>query len=160
MTEPAKKAQEDSARFQAAAEQWREDFERWECERKALIDLVLTEESTRGRSYMRIMMTMIAMLILTVTCTEAHDIYTGLKDHLGESSCCNETDCRPAHYRVTAAGVDMLLDDEWVRVPNDIIQYRRLNGDTGETNGGHCSAAPNFLAYHFRPDHPPSTHSS
>src|SRR5262252_8971120 len=55
-----------------------------------------------------------------------NDIYSGLMDHFGESSCCNETDCRPAHYRVTAAGVDMLLDDEWVRVPNNVIQYRRL----------------------------------
>ena len=82
---------------------------------------------------MRTMMTMIAMLILTVTCTEAHDIYTGLKDHRGQFDCCHETDCRPAHYRVTAAGVDMLLDDEWVRLPNEIIQYRTLHGDTGET---------------------------
>jgi len=106
------------------------------------------------------MLTMIAMLILTVTCTEGHDIYSELKDHLGESSCCNETDCRPAHYRVTAAGVDMLLDDEWVRVPNDIIQYRRLNGDTGETNGGHWCGVTNFLGYDLRPDHPAVTHSS
>jgi hypothetical protein len=44
MTETVKKAQKDSARFQAAAEQWRKDFERWERERRALIDHVLTEE--------------------------------------------------------------------------------------------------------------------
>src|SRR5262249_2614817 len=31
----------------------------------------------------------------------------------------------------------MLLDDEWVRVPNKVIQYRSLDGDTGETRGGH-----------------------
>jgi hypothetical protein len=70
-------------------------------------------------------------------CAEGHDIYSGLMDRLGESSCCNEMDCRPAHYRVTSAGVEMLLDDEWVRVPNDVIQYRSLAGDTGETRGGH-----------------------
>ena len=60
---------------------------------------------------------MIAMLILSVPCAEGHDIYSGLMDRLGESSCCNEMDCRPAHYRVTSAGVEMLLDDEWVGVP-------------------------------------------
>src|SRR5262245_46164924 len=90
---------------------------------------------------------MIAMLILAAKCAQAHDIYTGLKDHLGETSCCNETDCRPAHYRVTAAGVDMLLDDEWVRVPNEVIQYRALHGDTGETRGGHWCGVANFQGY-------------
>jgi hypothetical protein len=44
MSETVKKAQDDYARFQAAAEQWRKDFERWERERRALIDRVLTEE--------------------------------------------------------------------------------------------------------------------
>src|SRR5262249_62187291 len=55
----------------------------------------------------------------------------------GSQSCCDDRDCRPAHYRVTSAGVEMLLDDEWVGVPNDVIQYRSLDGDTGETRGGH-----------------------
>lgn len=55
---------------------------------------------------------MIAILILPAA--EGHDIYSGLMDRLGESSCCDERDCRPAHYRVTSAGVEMLLDDEWV----------------------------------------------
>jgi len=106
------------------------------------------------------MMTMIAMLILTVTCTEGHDIYSGLMDHFGESSCCNETDCRPAHYRVTATGVDMLLDDEWVRVPNEIIQYRRLDGDTGETEGGHWCGVTSLQSYELHPDHPAIPQSS
>jgi hypothetical protein len=96
---------------------------------------------------------MIAMLVLPATYTEGHDIYNGLKDHLGESSCCNETDCRPAHYRVTAAGVEMLLDDEWVRVPNNIIQYRTLDGDTGETRGGHWCGATNFYELHHPASH-------
>jgi hypothetical protein len=80
---------------------------------------------------------MLAMLILSVAGAEGHDIYSGLMDRLGESSCCDERDCRPAHYRINSAGVEMLLDDEWVRVPNDVIQYRSLDGDTGETRGGH-----------------------
>src|SRR5262249_26268112 len=81
-----------------------------------------------------LMMMMIAMLILSVPCAEGHDIYSGLMDRLGESSCCNERDCRPAHYRVTSAGVEMLLDEEWVDVPNDVIQYRSLDWDSGETH--------------------------
>ena len=103
---------------------------------------------------MRTIVTMITMLILTVTCTEGHDIYTGLKDRLGESSCCNETDCRPAHYRVTATGVDMLLDDEWVRVPNEVIQYRTLHGDTGETHGGHWCGTMYQSFEKLHPDYP------
>src|SRR5262249_10275825 len=82
---------------------------------------------------MRTLMTLIAILILPAACAEGHDIYSGLMDRLGESSCCDDRDCRPAHYRITSAGVEMLLDDEWVRVPNDVIQYRNLDGDTGET---------------------------
>jgi hypothetical protein len=81
---------------------------------------------------MRTMMTMIAVLILGVACAEGHDIYSGLKDHRGEASCCDERDCRPAHYRITPAGVEMLLDDEWVRVPDSVVQYRSLDGDTAK----------------------------
>ena len=109
---------------------------------------------------MRTIVTMIVMLILAVTCTEGHDIYTGLKDRLGESSCCNETDCRPAHYRVTAAGVDMLLDDEWVHVPNEAIQYRTLHGDAGETNGGHWCGVTSLQSYELHPYHPAIPQSS
>jgi hypothetical protein len=93
---------------------------------------------------MRTTMTMIAILILGAAYAEGHDIYSGLKDHLGESSCCDEKDCRPAHYRVTSAGVEMLLDNEWVHVPNKVIQYRSLHGDTGETRGGHWCGITNW----------------
>lgn len=67
---------------------------------------------------------------------EAHDIYTKLKNSAGDS-CCNERDCHPAHYRVTASGVQMLVGGSWTVVPDDTIQYRALEGDTGETAGGH-----------------------
>src|SRR5262249_28735 len=87
---------------------------------------------------MRTIMTIIAILILAAACAEGHDIYSGLMDHLGESSCCDDRDCRPAHYRITSAGVEMLLDDEWVRVPNKVVQYRSLDGDTGATPPRHC----------------------
>src|SRR5215813_13559194 len=93
---------------------------------------------------MRTMMTTIAILILAAACAEGHDIYSGLMDPLGESSCCDDKDCRPAHYRITSAGVEMLLDDEWVRVPNKVIQYRSLDGDTGETRGGHWCVVTNL----------------
>src|SRR5262245_61358832 len=68
--------------------------------------------------------------------TQAHDIYTALKDRFGDS-CCNERDCRPARYRITAGSVEMLMDNKWIVVPDDTIQYRTLEGDTGETVGGH-----------------------
>ncbi len=109
---------------------------------------------------MRTMMTMIAILILGVACAEGHDIYSGLKDHRGEASCCDERDCRPAHYRITPAGVEMLLDDEWVRVPDSVVQYRRLDGDTGETGGGHWCGVTNWKQQDQIPglEYPPHSH--
>src|SRR5262245_47320191 len=68
--------------------------------------------------------------------SRAHDIYMSLVDSTG-ASCCHERDCRPARYRTTAAGVEMLVGGTWIGVPNDTIQYRALDGDTGETAGGH-----------------------
>jgi hypothetical protein len=68
--------------------------------------------------------------------TEAHDIYSPLRDRLG-NSCCHEGDCRPAPYRMTPTGVQMFVDGEWIAVPDYMIQYRALLGDTGETDGGH-----------------------
>ncbi|UVF20540.1 hypothetical protein HPT29_005230 [Microvirga terrae] len=71
----------------------------------------------------------------------SHDIYSHLLDSWG-NSCCNDQDCRPAPYRVTPAGVQMLVDGEWVEVPGYTIQYRALLGDTGQTGGGHwCGRA-------------------
>jgi hypothetical protein len=68
--------------------------------------------------------------------TLAHDIYSHLRDE-GGGSCCNDQDCRPALYRLTARGVQMYVDQEWINVPNERIQYRALPGDRGETWGGH-----------------------
>jgi hypothetical protein len=68
--------------------------------------------------------------------TDAHDIYMALKNRFGQS-CCNEGDCRPAHYRIANGGVQMLVEGEWVPVPEETIEYRALEGDTGETRGGH-----------------------
>ncbi|WP_262269394.1 hypothetical protein [Microvirga yunnanensis] len=71
----------------------------------------------------------------------SHDIYSHLTDSWG-NSCCNDQDCRPAPYRVTPTGVEMLVDGEWVEVPGYTIQYRALLGDTGQTGGGHwCGRA-------------------
>jgi len=66
---------------------------------------------------------------------EAHDIYLHLKDRLG-NRCSDETDCRPAPYRVTPTGVQMFVDGEWIPVPDYTIQYRTLPDDPGETDGG------------------------
>jgi hypothetical protein len=77
---------------------------------------------------------------------QAHDIYSHLKD-AGGGICCDNKDCRPALYRVTASGVQMFVDQRWITVPDDRIQYRALLGDTGETGGGHwCGSAyePDF----------------
>ncbi len=93
----------------------------------------------------------IALLALSVGATvEAHDIYSGLIDADGYS-CCDNGDCRPAHYRLSLGGVEMFVYGQWFAVPPDKIQYRTLPGDTGETRGGHwCgsfgSDAPGSIA--------------
>jgi len=70
-----------------------------------------------------------------------HDIYSNILDKNG-ARCCDQLDCRPAHFRVTPVGVKMLVHTIWITVPNDVIQYRSLVGDTGETGGGHwCGIA-------------------
>jgi hypothetical protein len=75
--------------------------------------------------------------------TEAHDIYSHLKDRLG-NSCCDDQDCHPAPYRVTTTGVQMHVEGKWITIPNDTIQYRALPGDAGETAGGHwCGVVRN-----------------
>jgi hypothetical protein len=56
---------------------------------------------------------------------QAHDIYSPLKDRWG-NSCCNDQDCRPAHYRVTRIGVQVLVNGDWISVPDAAIQYRAL----------------------------------
>ena len=78
---------------------------------------------------------------------EAHDFYTTLKDSYGRT-CCSGRDCRPAHYRATATGIEMLVDGQWIVVPDEIIQYRSLEGDTDETAGGHwCGLLDQAVTY-------------
>jgi hypothetical protein len=79
---------------------------------------------------------LIGLLALAPAPLQAHDIYSHLVDDMGRS-CCNDTDCRPAHYRVRATGVEMLVVGQWIAVPFIKTQYRALAGDTGETGGGH-----------------------
>ena len=67
---------------------------------------------------------------------QAHDIYSGLSSTYG-TACCDNSDCRPAPYRMTRAGVQMQVDRKWISVPSTAIQYRTLAGDKGETAGGH-----------------------
>jgi hypothetical protein len=99
-------------------------------------------------------------LVLAFSCpaaVNAHDIYTGLRNSFGRS-CCADHDCRPAHYRLTPAGVQMLISGQWIVVPNDTIQYRALDGDTGETAGGHwCGLTGGHITVTYCAILPPSS---
>jgi hypothetical protein len=66
----------------------------------------------------------------------SHEIYTGLKNKQGVA-CCDGTDCRPARYRVKGGSVQMQVEGSWYPIPNDRVDYRSLEGDRGETKGGH-----------------------
>jgi hypothetical protein len=74
--------------------------------------------------------------LASVPHADAHDMYSHLTTTTG-SPCCDGHDCRPTHHRVGALGVEMLVGSEWLAIRPQEIQYRTLDGDTGETNGGH-----------------------
>ena len=81
----------------------------------------------------------LVFVVLIAVCTtpvQAHDIYTHLKNKRG-ASCCDGSECRPAPYRVGAWGVQMRIDGSWFDIHHDLIEYRSIEGDTGETGGGH-----------------------
>src|SRR5215207_1505048 len=47
-------------------------------------------------------------------------------------------------------GVDMLINNRWIAIPRGTLQYRMLEGDTGETGGGHWCGEPwegSFITY-------------
>jgi hypothetical protein len=82
---------------------------------------------------------------------QAHDIYTHLLDGRGKS-CCNDKDCRPAHYRVTSKGLQMFVDGRWIDVPSGAIQYLAIPGDTGETRRGHWCGGSAYERNFSSPD--------
>jgi hypothetical protein len=87
----------------------------------------------------------------------AHDIYGTLTSRQG-ISCCGGHDCRPAHYRITANGVEMLVEGRWIVVPDETVNYLTLSGDTGETGGGHwCGFTHDFKFVTFCTILPPSS---
>jgi hypothetical protein len=90
-----------------------------------------------------------AFLAFTPMPAKAHRIYSHLTDKSGRS-CCSNSDCQAAPYRVTPSGVQMLVKGAWVLVPRERVQYRLLDGDTGETAGGHWCGEPydgGFITY-------------
>ena len=81
-------------------------------------------------------LTLILDVAVPAARVNAHDIYHNLWSPEGKR-CCNDTDCQPVHYRLTASGVEMNVDSLWIPIPRDRIQYRLLAGDPGHTRGGH-----------------------
>jgi hypothetical protein len=85
---------------------------------------------------------MLAKLVLVALCAVvtapalAHDIYIGVLNKNGKA-CCSGHDCRAVHHRTTPSGVEMEIDGRWVEVPSHALEYRALEGDTGETSGAH-----------------------
>ena len=47
--------------------------------------------------------------------------FQSLKQPGSGSSCCSISDCRIEPYRQTAIGYEVLLDGEWIRVPDDKV---------------------------------------
>jgi hypothetical protein len=79
----------------------------------------------------------IPLMALLSSNPEAHEIYTDLRNKAGKS-CCDSYDCRPARYRIAPSGnVEMLVYETWLPIPKDALEYRALEGDSGQTRGGH-----------------------
>jgi hypothetical protein len=91
--------------------------------------------ASRPSSISRLLLSL-AFLAGAPAAAQAHDIYSGLVSTYG-TACCDDSDCRPAPYKVTPAGVQMHINRKWISVPATAIQYRILSGDKGETAGGH-----------------------
>ena len=53
--------------------------------------------------------------------------FQSLKQPGSGKSCCSISDCRVEPYRQTAIGYEVLLDGQWVPVPNDKILQRIEN---------------------------------
>ena len=68
---------------------------------------------------------------MSLRAPSVYTIYSHLRDTLG-GSCCDNRDCRPARYRLREGGVQMLVDGQWIAVPENRIQYLALPGNTGE----------------------------
>jgi hypothetical protein len=103
---------------------------------------------------------LLTLIALTTTPLYAHDIYSGLTTKRG-ASCCDDHDCRPAHFRMTSAGVEMFVLGKWLPIREYAIQYRTLPGDTGETGGAHwCGKEfPGFGSLTYCAVMPPSSAS-
>lgn len=87
---------------------------------------------------------LVCVLLLLPFPSQAHEIYTTLHAYDGVP-CCNQTDCRPAEFRVTPAGVKMFIEDQWHDIPSERIQHLALEGDHGATGGGHwCGTTRHF----------------
>jgi hypothetical protein len=98
-------------------------------------------------------LTCFALIMVWAMPVEAHDIYTHLKNERG-AACCDGTDCRPAHYRIKGGHVQMLVDGKWFPIFDDAITYRVLEGDTGETNGGHwCGKRQSGMSWDYLHTH-------
>jgi hypothetical protein len=82
----------------------------------------------------------LALLALWPCPVQAHDIYEDLVSAYG-FSCCDNSDCRPVPYRISQGGVQMRVDQRWIDIPSETIQYRAIPGDNGETGGGHWCGA-------------------
>jgi hypothetical protein len=89
----------------------------------------------------RFLLLMLGTVMHWSSTAQGHDIYAHLTDNLGRS-CCHNSDCRPAHYRITPFGVEMWIGEKWIAIPRGKLQYRILEGDLGETGGGHWCGAP------------------
>jgi hypothetical protein len=104
-------------------------------QRTALLGAV-SQVDDHGMSMRQLSCRAAAVLALWPAPADAHDIYTPLLDKWGRS-CCSGADCRPAPYRITPSGIEMLVKGRWFFVPDATIQYRTIDGDKGETAGGH-----------------------
>jgi hypothetical protein len=63
------------------------------------------------------------------------NFYSKLKRNDGQGSCCNLMDCRPTQSRMVSDHYEVMIDGEWVPVPND-----KINNVVAPDGGAHVCA--------------------
>ena len=56
-----------------------------------------------------------------------HDWYESLREPGTGYPCCSVADCRPAEYRMSADGYEALLDEAWVKIPDERVLKGQAN---------------------------------
>jgi hypothetical protein len=100
----------------------------------------------KGQDFTRLLVVGLAVFLFASAAAQdgyygvGHDkwhqnFYSKLKRNDGQGSCCNLMDCRPTQSRMVSDHYEVMIDGEWVPVPND-----KINNVVAPDGGAHVCA--------------------